>query len=428
MIDKFWILFYNMLVVPPLFLLIKVASLFNNKVKMGIAGRKRLFEDLIIAAAELDRTKKLIWIHSSSLGEFEQAKPVIEKIKSEIDVNILVTFFSPSGYVNSKKYPYADLVSYIPFDTHYNAQRFITIVNPSLAIFMRYDIWPNHIYELSKRNVPSMIIDATMLKTSARTKPVSRSFHKSLFKNITKILTVSRDDADNFKIFNCTENKLLPVGDTRFDRVYQRSLIAKEKNLIKENIFSGKKVIVAGSTWGEDEEVLIPTFLKISKYYKDVILIIAPHEPTLLHLEKLENDFAGKLKTIRFSFLNNYNNERVIIIDSIGILLTLYYYADIAFVGGSFKSNVHNVLEAAVYGIPVLFGPKISNSREAIELTKLGGGIIIKSKRDAYRQFGTLIYNNDMLKTKGAISRNYSEENLGATGKIISEIYRFLLK
>jgi len=424
--DKIWLLIYNFLVVPPLFILVKIASLFNNKVKLGIAGRKRLFEDLIISAAVLDRRKKLIWVHSSSLGEFEQAKPVIEKIKSEIDVNILVTFFSPSGYLNSKNYPHADLVSYIPFDTLSNAQRFITVVNPSLAIFMRYDIWPNHVFELAKQKIPSILIDATMLRTSARTKPVAKSFHKQLFKQITKILTVSQEDADNFKLFNCEDEKLLPVGDTRFDRVYQRSLIAKEKNLIREELLIDKKVIVTGSTWGEDEEVLIPVFVKIARYCKDVVFIIAPHEPTLIHLEKLENDFAGKLKTIRFSSLNNYNDERVIIVDSIGILLTLYYYADIAFVGGSFKSNVHNVLEAAVYGIPVLFGPKILNSREAIELSKLGGGIMVKNKKEAYRQIRTLITNDDLLHSKGIISKEYTEQNLGATDKIIGEIYKFV--
>jgi 3-deoxy-D-manno-octulosonic-acid transferase len=157
-----------------------------------------------------------------------------------------------------------------------------------------------------------------------------------------------------------------------------------------------------------------------------VVFIIAPHEPTLIHLEKLENDFAGKLKTIRFSSLNNYNDERVIIVDSIGILLTLYYYADIAFVGGSFKSNVHNVLEAAVYGIPVLFGPKILNSREAIELSKLGGGIMVKNKKEAYRQIRTLITNDDLLHLKGIISKEYTERNLGATDKIIGEIYKFV--
>ncbi len=166
--------------------------------------------------------------------------------------------------------------------------------------------------------------------------------------------------------------------------------------------------------------------MKLTEYDKDVILIIAPHEPTLLHLEKIENEFSGKLDTIRFSFLNNYNGERVIIIDSIGILLTLYTYAHVAFVGGSFKQGIHNVLEAAVYGIPVLFGPKIENSQETQKLLNLGGGVLIKSKQEAYRQLRTLFNNEDLRKAKGKISYEYVQKNLGATDKILDEIFKVI--
>jgi 3-deoxy-D-manno-octulosonic-acid transferase len=243
---------------------------------------------------------------------------------------------------------------------------------------------------------------------------------------VTRILTVSEDDANGFKDFGCTTEQVKAVGDTRFDRVYQRSINAKERHLIKDNLFEGKKVIVAGSTWELDEDVIVPAFLKLSKYDEDVILIIAPHEPTLLHLEKIENEFAGKLESIRFSALNNYNNERVIIVDSIGILLTLYTYAHIAFIGGSFKQNIHNVLEAAVYGIPVMFGPKITNSQEAQQLVKRGSGLLINNKREAYRHLRTLLTNEKLRASLGEISFKYVQENLGATEKILKEIYNVI--
>ncbi|MBK6679652.1 MAG: hypothetical protein IPG53_06290 [Ignavibacteriales bacterium] len=208
-----------------------------------------------------------------------------------------------------------------------------------------------------------------MREDSARRSIFFRSFHKMLFANFNLVLTVSSADLENFRCFGLNEDRLLVSGDTRFDRVFTRAAIAKEKNLINARIFAGKKVMVAGSTWEEDEEVLLPSVKKLLKYFDNVVFILVPHEPTLLlHLEKLENEFAGIEPTIRFSFLNSYNNERIIIVDSIGILLTLYSYADIAFVGGSFKSNVHNTLEAAVYGIPVVFGPKTGNSQEAGQL------------------------------------------------------------
>lgn len=423
MIKKFWFLFYNIFVVPSLYLILRFAGIFNSKIRRGIKGRKRVYEQLILNAAAIDKSKQLIWFHSSSLGEFEQAKPIIERLKKEKNVNVLITFFSPSGYENSRKYPHADLISYIPFDTKSNAERFIKIVNPTVAVLMRYDIWPNTIKALADHNVPVFLVDATMRSTSPRKYPFIKSFHKMLFSFFTKILTVSESDAKEFLDFDLSNEKVKAVGDTRFDRVYQRSLLAKGRNLIKEEILQNKKVFVAGSTWEQDEEVIFPAFEKLAKYDSRAIMIVAPHEPTELHLEKIENEFSGKIQTIRFSHLNNYSNERIIIVDSIGILLTLYTYADVAFVGGSFKQNIHNVLEAAVYGIPVIFGPKIENSQEAKKLAELGGGIIIRNKRQAYKTLRTLFTNEELRKQKGDISISFVRENLGATEKILKEIY-----
>ncbi len=423
MIKTFWFIFYNIFVVPSLYLILRFAGIFNSKIRKGIKGRKRVYEQLILNAAAIDKSKKLIWFHSSSLGEFEQAKPIIERLKKEKNVNVLITFFSPSGYENSRKYPHADLISYIPFDTKSNAERFIKIVNPTVAVLMRYDIWPNTIKALADHNVPVFLVDATMRSTSPRKYPFIKSFHKMLFSFFTKILTVSESDAKEFLDFDLSNEKVKAVGDTRFDRVYQRSLLAKERNLIKEEILQNKKVFVAGSTWEQDEEVIFPAFAKLAKYDPAAMMIVAPHEPTELHLEKIENEFSGKIQTIRFSHLNNYSNEQIIIVDSIGILLTLYTYADVAFVGGSFKQNIHNVLEAAVYGIPVIFGPKIENSQEAKRLVELGGGIIIRNKRQAYKTLRTLFTNEELRKQKGDISISFVKENLGATEKILKEIY-----
>jgi len=423
---KFWFLFYNGFIIPPLYIAVRAAGLFNNKVKKGIKGRKRIFEELILNSSSTNKLNKLIWFHSSSLGEFEQAKPIIEELKKTKGINILVTFFSPSGYDNSRKYPFADMVSYLPFDTKSNADRFINIVKPDAAVIMRYDIWPNHIWSMKNFNIPTFLVDATMKANSKRKYPFVKNFHKYLFRNISSILTVSQADSDGFKEFGCTDNQVKAVGDTRFDRVYQRSLVARSHNLIREDLFKGKKILVAGSSWESDEEVILSAFSKLAEQDKDVILIIAPHEPTVIHLEKIENEFSGDLETIRFSFLNDYKNERVIIIDSIGILLTLYTYADVAYIGGGFKQNIHNVLEAAVYGIPVVFGPKYDNSQEAKELLELGGGIEIRNKKEAYRNFRALFNDEKLRKELGTISFNYVQKNLGATEKILQEIKKTL--
>lgn len=417
---------YNYIILPILYASLRIAGLFNSKIKNGIVGRKRVYENIILNATSINKNKKLIWFHSSSLGEFEQAKPIIEKLKQEKDVNILVTFFSPSGYENSKKYPYADLISYIPFDSKFNAQKFVSIINPTLAIIMRYDLWPNIIEALSKINVPIFLVDATLRDNSPRKFPLIKSFHEILFGYLSRILTVSNSDANEFRKFGINADRVTAVGDTRFDRVYQRSLQAKEKRLISYNVLKNKKVFVAGSTWEQDEDIIFPALLKLSEVDKNILMIVAPHEPTILHLEKIENEFAGKLKTIRFSHLNNYSDERIIIVDSIGILLTLYTYADVAYVGGSFKQNIHNVLEAAVYGTPVLFGPKIENSQEAVKLVEVGGGIIVNNKRQAYKNLRRLFLDDSYRISVGKISSRYVQSNVGATEKILNEIYKVI--
>ncbi len=423
---KIWQFFYNIIFLPPFYILVRIAALFNKKIMGGIKGRRRLFENLFMQIDSIDKSQKTIWFHSSSYGEFEQAKPIIEQLKKEDRVNIVVTFFSPSGYNNSKKYPFADIITYLPFDSSKNAGKFIDLVKPDLAVFMRYDIWPNHIWALKKKQIPFILVDATMRSNSPRKLPLLKSFHKILFKDFNKILTVSENDAKGFKCFNCTDEQINIVGDTRFDRVYQRSIIAKKSNLINREIIKNKNVFVAGSTWEQDEEVIVAAFIKLAKFDKSAMLIIAPHEPTLLRLEKIENEFAGKLSTIRFSYLNNFSDEKVIIVDSIGILLTLYTYADAAFVGGSFKHSIHNVLEAAVYGIPVLFGPKIDNSQEAKHLAEIGGGMLVRGKKEIYRRLRSLFSNYELKDARGKIAFNYVEKNIGATEKIINQINKII--
>lgn len=421
-----WYLFYNAIVIPLLKSALSIGQLFNPKIRTGLKGRKKLFENLIIDLAGIDRNKKMIWFHSSSMGEFEQAKPIIEKLRSEKNVNIIITFFSPSGYTNSLKYPHADVIAYFPYDTPLMTNRFLNLVRPNIAIFMRYDIWPNMIWQLEKKKIPCFIVDATMRKRTPRKWLIAKSFHKSLYEHVTRILAVSEQDKSNFKEFDIDGEIIKAVGDTRFDRVYQKSLKAKERKLFKDNFFEGKKVFVLGSSWESDHDVLLPALVKLMKYDEKVITIIVPHEPTILHLEEVENSISGKFDSIRFSYLNNYRGERVIIIDSIGVLLTLYTYAHVAYVGGSFKQGIHNVLEPAVYGIPVLFGPKHENSQEAVHLTKIGGGICVNSKREAYKNL-RIIFSDEQLRLKlGKICADYVKENIGATSKILDEIYKFI--
>lgn len=423
---RIWFYIYNLIAYPLIRLLVLISPLLNKKIRESIKGRRKLFENLIINLTGIDRRKKMIWFHSASMGEFEQAKPIIEKLKNEKSINIIVTFFSPSSYNNSLKYPYADVISYLPLDTPYLTSRFLKYVKPNLAIFMRYDFWPNMVWQLAKEQIPYLIVDATMRSNSDRLLPIVKNFHKSLFESAAKIMAVSDLDTENFKKFGINPDIVKTIGDTRYDRVYQKSIEAREKKLSGEEIFIGKKVFILGSSWESDEDIMLPAILKLIEKDKDIIVIIVPHETDLLRIEKIENLLYGKTKSIRFSYLNNYKDEKIIIVDSVGILLTLYKYASVAYVGGSFKQGIHNVLEPAVYGIPVIFGPKIENSQEAQLLVKIGGGFIVRNKKEAYRILRRIFSDEQFRISKGQINSQFTYQNTGATESIIKEINEFL--
>ncbi len=421
-----WKFLYNYLVIPLFWILLQTASIFNSKIRRGIRGRKYLFDTLEKEIKKLS-SKKRIWFHSSSMGEFEQAKPIIAALRKKYaNINIIVTFFSPSGFDNSKNFKMADIISYLPFDTKKNAERFIEIIKPTAAVFVRYDVWPNHIIELKNKQIPTLIANATMRFSSARFYPLLRNFHRYLFNSFDSILTVSSNDVSAFNKFKLTKPKIEAIGETRYDQVQQRSIEAKKRHLIPQHILKKKKILLAGSTWPEDEEVLIPTIKTLLKYETNLLIIIVPHEPTENAIEEIEIKFNSKYRTIRFSSLNDYSNEQVIIVDSVGVLMSLYQYASVAYVGGSFKQGIHNVLEPAVYGIPIVYGPKYKNSQEAIELINRGGGFVINDTFECYRILRSLLNDDKANKSAGRAALKLVKENTGATERFIEHLEKFL--
>lgn len=426
--DSFWILIYNYLIVPIFYLLLRIASLFNKKIRVALKDRNNLFIQLENDLKKISDRKKILWFHSSSVGEFEQAKPIIEKINSDKIFTILASFLSPSGFNAAKRYEGADLITYYPFDSKKNIKLFIDIIKPSILIYMRYDIWPNSVFELNRRKIPVVLVDATMKKNSPRKILLIRNFHKFLFNKFEKILTISEEDKKGFLEIGVKAEKIEVAGDTRYDRVYQKSQTALKQKILNERIIDGKKIFVAGSTWREDEEVLFPALIKLHKYERNLISIIVPHEPSIPTLEQIEFELNKQLSTIRFSSLNQYKDEKVIIVDSVGILLTLYAYANVAFVGGGFKSNIHNVLEPAVYGIPVLFGPKYSNSQEAYNLISSNGGFSVNNRVELYRHLRKLFADENYRLQVGLNAKQFVQRNTGATEKIVRVLEEILGK
>ncbi len=422
---------YNLIFIPISFILFHLLSLFNKKIKKGINGRKNLFKTLEQKTKEkFDPEKPVFWFHCASLGEFEQAKPIILKLKEKINPNIVVTFFSPSGFEPSKNYQFADVISYIPFDSFSNAKKFINLIKTreNYLFLMKYDFWLNHLY-FARRNKFYLCLANAFINESKMSNFFKRFFYKTIYELFDFIFLISDDDKNSLEKLNPTifkQAKVLITGDTRYDQVYLRSQDASKKATIPENVIISdgirKKIFVVGSSWEEDEKVIIPAIIKIQKYEPELLTILVPHEPTKENIEKIENELDNKLTSIRFSKIENYKGEKVIIVDGVGFLMSLYAYADVAYVGGSFKQGIHNVLEPAVYGIPVIYGPKIQNSPEAQKLVQIGGGIVIKNERQFYKTLRKILSDENLRKEIGQKSLKLVKANLGATDKIIKAI------
>jgi 3-deoxy-D-manno-octulosonic-acid transferase len=340
---------------------------------------------------------------------------------------VIASFFSPSGYEHSKKYPLVDVITYLPFDTRHNASEFIDMVRPDVAVMVRYDVWPNHIWELERRRIPALIANATMRRHTNRRIPLVRSFHHHVYNAFADILTVSREDTDIFSLFDLDKPVIKAIGDTRYDQVIARSNDARKRRIIPDAITKGNNVIVAGSTWPEDENVLLPAITQLQKEMPDLLVMLVPHEPTIEHLEDLEQQLRNTSTSIRFSALNEFRGERVIIVDSIGILLILYASARIAYIGGSFRQGIHNVLEAAVYGIPVVFGPRHRNSQEPLQLVERGGGFVVNDSDETYRTLKNLLEDTAARTSAGARAAQFVQSNIGATEKFLHHLEPYML-
>ncbi len=397
-----------------------IASLFNQKAKKWVQGRKGIFEKLEKA---IPAGEKIIWIHCASLGEFEQGRPVIEKLKAEgTGHKILLTFFSPSGYEIQKDYKGADWVFYLPLDGPGNAKRFLEIVHPSLVIFVKYEFWYYYLKKIKYRNIPLLLISALFRK--------DMSFFKWYGKLQRKMLTrfdhlfVQTHESKNLVDAIGLSEICSVSGDTRFDRVIEIASNAASVPEI-EKFIGTSKTVIAGSTWPEDEEVLQKAFSAVND--PTLKLIIAPHEINEKHLTDIESLFPNSVRFSQLQFSNLNSQTNCLLIDNIGLLSRLYKYAHIAYIGGGLRTmGVHNVLEAAVYNKPVLFGPFYHKYIEASGLVKSGGGLsFTDEKKDGAllkELIAALLTNDEKYNYSSKAAGDFVQLNKGATQKIIQFI------
>tara|TARA_B100001146_G_C16200321_1_gene444077 strand:- start:5837 stop:7087 length:1251 start_codon:yes stop_codon:yes gene_type:complete len=392
---------------------LKIVALFNTKIKLFVEGRKNTSA---ILENNLGPNDKNIWIHVASLGEFEQGLPIIEKIKSDHpDYKVVVTFFSPSGYEVKKNSSVADVICYLPIDTNEKASSFIKKVNPRLAIFVKYEIWPNYLKILRDHQVPSILISAIFNENQIYFKSHG-SFMRKTLKSFSHYFVqdpASKELLKSIGIKNCTVS-----GDTRLDRVSE--ILERDNSLDFMKSFKKDKLcFIAGSTWPEDENIIIDY---INHAPRNVKYVLAPHT---IKSDKILG-LAGALskKTILYSKIenNNLGDYEVLIVDHIGLLTKIYSYADIAYVGGGFATGLHNTLEPAVFGIPVIIGPHFKGFNEAEDLVAQKGILTINDKWTFGETMKKLLENNEYRLRTGAINSNYISKNKGASDQIMNYI------
>jgi 3-deoxy-D-manno-octulosonic-acid transferase len=393
---------------------VKLLALFIPKMKLFVEGRKEVFS---ILQSKINPNDKTIWFHAASLGEYEQGLPVLEKIKIQFpNHNIVVTFFSPSGYEVRKNNTVADATVYLPLDTKSNAQKFIKAINPELVFFIKYEYWPNYLNELKKLEIKTYLISGIF-----REKQAFFKWYGGFYRNALKTFNyffVQNESSKNL-IQSIGFNNVKISGDTRFDRVV--AILERNNSLdFIEQFKDNKTTIVIGSSWPKDENLLVNY---INNASDEIKFIIAPHNIKADQISNLKSQITKS--SVLFSEKSNVDlsNFNVFIIDTIGILTKIYSYADIAYVGGGFGNpGVHNILEPATFGVPIVIGPNYSHFAEAIALVHQEGCISISNQNEMNNAFNLLINNEDERNEKGHICATFVQMNKGATDVILKNI------
>lgn len=405
--------FYN-LVIYLYALIVRIISPFHKKARKMIVGHKQTYIKL---RKEVDSSARYIWFHAASLGEFEQGRPIIEEIKRKHpEYKVLLTFFSPSGYEVRKDYPLADIVCYLPFDKKRNVKKFLRLVQPQMAVFIKYEFWYNYVNQLHKRNIPIYMVSAIFRPSQVFFKWYGGRMRKML-RFYTCICVQDNESANLLKNIGVTNTVV--CGDTRFDRVIDIQEQAKKLDLVES--FARKaeeekeKILVAGSSWPKDEDVIVPYFNMTT----DLKLIIAPHEIDEAHLRYIESNLQRPHIRYSKASWDDMSKYDCLIIDSFGLLSSIYRYGQVAYIGGGFGVGIHNVLEAAVYSIPVIFGPNFKKFREAQQLIEQGGGYSI-ADNDSFRGLmDEFLQYDNILQVAGDNAGRYVQSNAGVVKHVM---------
>ncbi len=396
---------YNLLLtlVAPL---LRLAALRSGKMRLWVEGRRGLFERM---RAAIPPTERILWVHAASLGEFEQGRPIIEALRRERpDCKILLTFFSPSGYEIRKNYDGADYIFYLPLDTRRNVRRFLDIVRPEIALFVKYEFWFNMLRELRRRRVRTFVVSAIF-----RRRDVFFRFYGGLWRRALETfetIFVQNDESKRLLAELGFDNTLV-TGDTRFDRVAAIARAARRIGIV-ERFRGDAPLFVAGSTWGPDEELLIP----LMNANPAIRFVVAPHEMDEARIERLLAAVGGEgIRYTQCDAATSFDGKRLLVLDTVGILSSVYGYARWSYIGGGFGVGIHNTLEAATFGLPIAFGPNYRKFKEACDLVTLGAAASVSTQEELAAWFAPLRDDPEALERAGRAAREYTQRHQGAT-------------
>lgn len=367
----------------------------------------------------------LLVLHCASMGEFEHTKPfLLEFKKTKPDFRILVLFFSPSGFENVKPFSAVDFYLYSPHECFFLIWRFFRQLRPTLWIIAKHDVWPNQIWLARWFKIPIFLINASLHGQSKSLFWFTKPFYRAVYNGFNQVLTISETDRKNF--CRLVDSDILTVvGDTKFDQVIYRQQESRKKEIIPSSIVQDRWIFVAGSTWPEDQMHLIPAIQNLNQKYQKILTIVCPHEPTHSHLDEIKSHLPNG-EFILLSEIQNFSKEKYLIVDRFGLLANLYSLGKLAYVGGGFKQNIHNVLEAAVYQIPVLFGPVNQSSHEAQLLKNNMGGWEVRNSQEILNIIEKFLENDIFRQECGKKAFRIVEENRGATQRTIQKINDYL--
>ena len=396
------------------YLLVRIVSIRNEKARKWIEGRKDIFKRL---RETIVPGEPILWFHASSLGEFEQGRPVIEAIRNIWpEYKILLTFFSPSGYELRKNYPHADYVFYLPLDTRKNAVRFIEIVRPKKVFFIKYEFWYNFLTQLKEEEIPTYIFSALFRPSQIFFKPWGKWYLKAI-STYEHIFVQNQESFDLLHRYGYTNVSL--SGDTRLDRVGQIADAAPRLEKL-EFFCNGQRAIIAGSTWKEDEDFFIPY---VNKSPSGLKFVIAPHEVTQQTIERICNSLEKKYAFYSTATQKELVDADVLIVDGYGYLNSIYRYGMMAYVGGGFNSGIHSILEPAVFGLPVIFGPDYHKFQEAFDMLDLGAACCINDGEQLELVMEDFRLNPEKLLSASNIARSYVNRNRGASKEIVKYLF-----